>query len=152
VVLDELELHRRTPSLSPILRRKGTPSRALLRSLPPPKIPLGEFAVPHRPRRARPHQRRLVVAPGLPRRSSSRGVAARCVAPPPSPAGAVVSHPLLDRRPRLEREIPLHIFNLSRRSQNRRLSFNESSRTHGPATVDPVYRPWTYSTDFSIER
>jgi hypothetical protein len=26
------------------------------------------------------------------------------------------------------------------------------SWTHGPAAMDPVYRLWTYSTDFSIEK
>jgi hypothetical protein len=63
-VLDEPELRRRMPSPSPCLRKKGTPSRALLQSPPPPKIPLGEFAVPCHPRRARPHRRRLAIAPG----------------------------------------------------------------------------------------
>jgi hypothetical protein len=47
--LDEPELRWRTPSPSPSLRKKGTPSCALLRSLPPPKIPLGEFAVSRHP-------------------------------------------------------------------------------------------------------
>jgi hypothetical protein len=142
-VLDELELHRRTPSPSPSLRKKGTPSHALLQSPPLPKIPLGEFTVPHLPHRARPRRRRLVVAPRLLRRSSGRGAAAWCVVPPPSPAGAAVSRPRHDRRLRLEREIPLHVFNLSRRSENRQLSFNESPWTRGPAAVDPVYGPWT---------
>jgi hypothetical protein len=114
------------PSLSPSLRKKGTLSRTLLQSPPPPKIPLGEFTVPRCPRRARPHRRRLTIAPGPSRQSSGRGTVARCIAPPPSPAGAVVSRPCLDQRPRLEREIPLRVFNLSRRSENRRLSFNES--------------------------
>jgi hypothetical protein len=45
-VLDERELRQRTPSPSWSLRKKGTPSRALLRLPPPPKIPLGEFAIP----------------------------------------------------------------------------------------------------------
>jgi hypothetical protein len=60
--------------------------------------------------------------------------------------------PCVNRQPRLEREIPLRVFNLSCRSENRRLSFNESPWTHGLATVDPVYGPWTYSTDFPIEK
>jgi hypothetical protein len=117
-VLDEPELRRRTPSLSSSLRKKGTPSRTLLRSPPPPKIHLGEFTVPRRPCRDRPRQRRLTVSPGLPRRSSGHGTAARFIAPPPSPARAAVSHPRLDRRPRLECEIPLCDFNLSIRSEN----------------------------------
>jgi hypothetical protein len=146
--LDEPELRRRTPSPSSSLRKKGTPSCALLWSPPPPKIPLNEFIVPRHPLRARPHRRRLTVAPKLPRRRSGRGTAARCIAPPPSLLRVVVSHPRLDQQLRLEREIPLHIFNLSRRSENRRLSFNESPWTHGLAAVDPVYGPWTYSTDF----
>jgi hypothetical protein len=136
-VLDEPKLYQRTPSPLPSLRKKGTLSRALLWSPPPPKIPLGEFIVPRRPRRARPHQRRLAVAPELPHRSSGHGVATRCVAP--QPAGAAVSCSRLDRRPRLEREIPLSVFNLSHRFENRQLSFNESSRTRGLAAVDPIY-------------
>jgi hypothetical protein len=151
-VLDKLELHRRMPSPSPSLRKKGTLSRALLRSPPPPKIPLGEFTVLHRHQRSRPHRRRLTVAPGLPHRSSSHGAAARCVVPPLSPAGAVVSRPCLDRRSRLEREILHHIFNLSCRPENRRLSFNDSPWTRALAAVDLVYGPCTYSTDFSIEK
>jgi hypothetical protein len=151
-VLDEPELRRRVPSPSPRLRKKGTPSRTLLQSPPLPMIPLGWLTVPRHPHRARPHRRRLAVAPGLPRRSSGRGVTAQCIAPPPSLTGAAMSHPRLDQRPRLEREIPLRVFNLSCRSENRRLSFNESPWTHGPAVVDPVYGPWTYSTDFSIEK
>jgi hypothetical protein len=138
-VLDKPKLCQRMPSPLPSLRKKGTPSRALLWSPPPPKIPLGEFAIPRHPRRARPRQRRLVVAPRLPHRSSGHGVATRCVAP--QPAGAAVSRSCLDRRPRLEREIPLRVFNLSRRFENRRLSFNESPGTRGPAAVDPIYRP-----------
>jgi hypothetical protein len=55
VVLDELKLHQRTLPLSPSLREKGSTSLPLFRSPPPPKIPLGEFVVPCRPRRARPH-------------------------------------------------------------------------------------------------
>jgi hypothetical protein len=106
VVLDEPELHRRTLSPSPSLRKKGTPSRALLRSPPLPKIPLGEFIVPRHPHRARPHRERLVVAPGPPCRSSGRGTAARCITPPLSPAGAVVSHPHIDQRPRLDHRYP----------------------------------------------
>jgi hypothetical protein len=145
-VLDELELHRRMPSPSPSLRKKGTPLRALLRLPLLPKIPLGEFTVPRCPRRARSRWRRLTVVLGLPRRSSSRGTTARCVVP--SPAGATVSRPCLDRRSRLEREIPLRVFNLSRRSENQRLPFNESPWIRGPAAVDPVYILCTYSTDF----
>jgi hypothetical protein len=140
------------PSPLSSLRKKGTPSRALLRSSPPPKIPLSEFAIPRHPRRGRPHRRRLVVALGLPHRSSGRGAATRCVAPPPSSTGAAVSHPCLDRRPRLECEIPLRVLNRSRRSENRQLSSNESPWTRGPAVVDPVYGPWTHYTDFSIEK
>jgi hypothetical protein len=151
-VLDEPELRRRTPSPSLSSRKKGTPSRALLRSLPLPKIPLGELVVPRLPHRARPHRRRFTKAPGLPRGSSGRGTAARCVAPLPSAIKAAVGRPCLDRRPRLEREIPLCIFHLSRRSENRRLSFNESLWTDELAAVDPVYGPWTYFTDFSIEK
>jgi hypothetical protein len=49
VVLDEPELHRRMLSPLSSLRKKGTPSRTLLRSLSPPKIPLGEFVIPRRP-------------------------------------------------------------------------------------------------------
>jgi hypothetical protein len=113
---------------------------------------LGEFTVPRHPRRARPRRRRLTIAPGLPHQSSGRGAAAQCIAPLPLPIGAAVSRPRLDRRPRLEREIPLRVFNLSRRSENWQLSFNESPWTRGPAAVDPVYRPWTYSTDFLIEK
>jgi hypothetical protein len=140
VVLDELKLHRRTLSSSPSQRKKGSPSLALLRSPPPPKIPLGECIIPRHPRRARPHRRRLAIAPGPPRRSSGRGATAPCIMSPPSPTGATVSRPHLDRRPRIEREIPLRIFNLSRRSENQRLSFNESPWTRGPP-------PWTWSTD-----
>jgi hypothetical protein len=81
VVLDELELHRAMLSPSPSLRKKGTPSRALLHSPPPPKIPLGEFAIPRRP-----YREKLIVAPGPPR--------------------AAVSQPRLDRRPRLNRRYP----------------------------------------------
>jgi hypothetical protein len=74
------------------------------------------------------------------------------VAPPPSPAGAAVSCPHLDRRLRLEREIPLCVLNRGRRSENRQLSFNEILWTRGPAVVDPIYGPWTYSTDFSLQK
>jgi hypothetical protein len=74
------------------------------------------------------------------------------VVSPPSPAGAAVSRPRLDRRPRFEREIPLHVFDLSRRSKKRWLSFNESQWTRGLAIVDPVYGPWTYFIGFSIEK
>jgi hypothetical protein len=140
------------PSPSSSLRKKGTASRALLRSPPLRKIPLGEFTVPRYPRRARPRRRRLTIAPGLPRQSSGCGATDRCVAPPPSPAEAAMSHPRLDRRPRLEGEIPLRIFNLNRRSDNQQLSFKESLWTCGPTVVDPVYVPWTYSIDFSIEK
>jgi hypothetical protein len=104
VVLDEPELHRRTPSPSPSLRKKGTPSHALLRSPSPPKFPLGEFVIPRHPRKARPHRERLVVAPELPCWSSGRGTTARCTAPPPSPTGAVMCHPCLDQRLRLDQE------------------------------------------------
>jgi hypothetical protein len=151
-VLDEPELRQRMPSPSSSFRKKGTSSRAPLRSPLPPKIPLGEFTVLRRPHRARPRQRRLTVALGLPHRRSGYGAAARCVAPPPSLVGAAVRRPRLDQRSRLEREISLHVFNLSRRSENRRLSFNENPWTRGPSTMDPVYGPWTYSTDFSIEK
>jgi hypothetical protein len=96
------------------LEEEGTPSRALLRSPLPPKMPLGEFTNPRRPRRARPRRRRLAVAPGLPHQCSGHGATARCVTPPPSSARATVSRPRLDQQPRLEREIPLHIFNLNR--------------------------------------
>jgi hypothetical protein len=48
-VLDELELRWRTPSPSSCLRKKGTPSHALLWSPPSPKIPLGEFTIPCHP-------------------------------------------------------------------------------------------------------
>jgi hypothetical protein len=139
-VLDELELCRRTPSPSSSLRKKGAPSRALLRSPPPPKIPLGEFTIPRRPRRARPRRRRLTVALGLPHRSSGRGTADQCVAPPPSLARVAVSRPRLDRWPRLEREIPLRILIRGRRSENQRLSFIEIPWTHGPAAVDLFHR------------
>jgi hypothetical protein len=96
-VLDEPELHQRTLSPSLGLRKKGTPSRALLQSPPPPKTPLGEFAIPRCPHRARPHRERLVVAPRPPRRRSGRGTAAQCVVPLPSQGKAVVNHPRLDR-------------------------------------------------------
>jgi hypothetical protein len=42
VVLDKLELHQRMLSPSPSLRKKDTPSCALLRSPSPLKNPLGE--------------------------------------------------------------------------------------------------------------
>jgi hypothetical protein len=66
VVLDEPEPHRRTLSQSPSLRKNDTPSRALLRSSLPPKIPLGEFIVPRHPHRARPRREMLAVALGPP--------------------------------------------------------------------------------------
>jgi hypothetical protein len=53
VVLDKPELHWRMLSPSPSLRKKDTP--------------LGEFIVQLCPRRARPLQERLVVAPRPPR-------------------------------------------------------------------------------------
>jgi hypothetical protein len=147
VVLDEPKLHRRTLSPSPSLRKKGTTSHALLRSPLPPKIPLGEFAIPHHPRRARPRRERLPIAPGPPRRSSGRGIAAWCVTPPPLPAGAAVSRPHLDERPRLEDQIPFDSFNPSRRSSDGRSWFNEVSMDpwtgrHGPGlrTVDLFHR------------
>jgi hypothetical protein len=93
-----------SPSLS--LRKKDTPSVALLRSLPPPKTTLGEFAIPCHPHRAKPRQEWLVVAPGPPHRSRGHGIATRCIAPLPSPAEAVVCHPRLDQRPRLDRRNP----------------------------------------------
>jgi hypothetical protein len=71
--------------------------RALLQSPSLPRTPLGEFVVPRRPHRARSHQERLTIAPGLPHWSKGHSSAARCVAPPPSPTGAVVSHPRLDQ-------------------------------------------------------
>jgi hypothetical protein len=49
VVLDEPKLHRRTLSPSLSLRKKGTPSCALLQSSLPPKIPIGEFIVSRHP-------------------------------------------------------------------------------------------------------
>jgi hypothetical protein len=143
--------HRELPSL-PKIEASQPPSCALLWSLPPPRTPLGEFVVPCRPCRARPHRQRLAVAPGLPHRSKGHGSTVRCITPPPSPAGAAVSCPHLDRRPRLEREIPLCVLNRGRRSENRQLSFNEILWTRGPAVVDPVYGPWTYSTDFSLQK
>jgi hypothetical protein len=79
-----------------------SPSRALLRSPPPPKTPLGEFVVPHHPRRAKTHRERLVDALGVPRWSRGHGATSRCVASSSSPAGPTVSHPLLDQRPRLD--------------------------------------------------
>jgi hypothetical protein len=121
VVLDDPELHRRTLSPSLSLRKKGTPLRALLRSPPPPNIPTGEFTVPRRPRRARPHRERLAVVPGPPHRSSGRGAAARCVAPPPSLTGATVSRPRLDRRPRLDHKCPFILIKSE--------PFNQSSMT-----------------------
>jgi hypothetical protein len=78
----------------------------MLQSLPPPKIPLGEFTVPPDPHRASPHRERLVVALGPPHRSSSYGTAARCIAPPPSLVGAAMSRPRLDRWPILDRRYP----------------------------------------------
>jgi hypothetical protein len=121
VVLDEPELHRRMLSPSSSLRKKGTPSRTLLQSPPPPKIPLGEFAVPRHPRRARPHRERFAVAPKPPRQSSGRGATARCVAPPPSSARATVSHPRLDRQPKLDRRYPFVLIKSK--------MFNQSSMT-----------------------
>jgi hypothetical protein len=123
-VLDKPELHQRMLSSSMCLRKKGTLSHALLRSPPPPKIPLGQFTVLRHPRRARPCRERLTIAPGPPRRSSGRGATTRCVTPPPSPAGAAVSHPRLDRWPRLDRRysfllIKSESFNQSLMSQVR---------------------------------
>jgi hypothetical protein len=82
--------------------RRTPPLHALLRSPSPPKSPLCEFIVSHSPRRAGPHQERLAVAPGPPRRSRGHGAATRCITPPPSPVGAVMSRPCLDQRPRLD--------------------------------------------------
>jgi hypothetical protein len=118
MVLDELELLRRTLAPSPSLRKKGTPSPALLRS-PPPKTPLGEFTIPRHPHRARPHRESLTVAPRSPHRSSGRGATTRCVAPPPSLAGAAVSHPRLDWWPRLDHRYPFVLIKSE--------SFNQSS-------------------------
>jgi hypothetical protein len=73
------------------------PSCALLWLSPPPKITLGEFAIPRRQWRARPRRERLVVVPGLPRR-------VRAKASPPSRVGATVSHPCLDQRSRFDQE------------------------------------------------
>jgi hypothetical protein len=41
---------------------------------------------------------------------------------------------------------PFGWVNPGRRSDRQRFSFNELRWSHGPATVDPVYRPLTYST------
>jgi hypothetical protein len=60
--------------------------------------------------------------------------------------------PCVNRRPRLECEIPLLILKLGHRFENRRISFNESPWTRGPVAVDPVYGPWTYSIGFAIEK
>jgi hypothetical protein len=152
VVLDEPELHRRTPSPLLSLRKKGTPSHALLRSPPPPKIPLGRFAVLRHPCSARPHQERLVVAPRPPYRCSGHDTATRCVALPLSPVEAAVSHPHLDQRPRLDQEDTPSRFNLSRRLLSRRPPFNEVMWTRGLAAVDPVYGLCTYSINFAIEK
>jgi hypothetical protein len=130
VVLDKPELHRRTLSPSLSLRKKGTPSRTLLRSLPPPKIPLGELTVPRRPRMARPHWERLVVAPGPPHRRSGRGAAARCVTPLPSPVGAAVTHPHLDRRPRFDHRYPFILIKSE--------LFNQSSMTQVRYWIDKI--------------
>jgi hypothetical protein len=65
---------------------------------------------------------------------------------------SVCRRPRVNRRPRLEREIPLQVLNRGRRSENRQLSFNESLWTRGPAAVDPVCGPWTYSTSFLMEK
>jgi hypothetical protein len=150
-VLDAPELRQRTPSPSSSLRKKGTIARTAPVAAAT-QDPCRWVHHPAPPRRARARRRRLTVAPGLPRRSSSHGAAARCIASPPSSAGAVVSYPRLDRRPRLECEIPLQVFILSRRFENRRLSFNESPWTRGLAAMDPVYGLWTYSSDFSIQK
>jgi hypothetical protein len=122
------------------------PSRALLRSLPSPKTPVGEFAVLRRPCRARPRRERLAIAPEPPHRSRGHGAATLCVALPSSPAGAVVSHPRLDQRPRLDQEDTLDVFNLSRRLLSRRPPFIEVPWTGGPErrgsglrTVDLFY-------------
>jgi hypothetical protein len=98
MVLDEPKLHRRMLSLSSSLRKKATPSRAMLWSLSPPKTPLGEFAIPHHPRRVRPHRERLAVAPGRPTRVAAVA--------PPSSAVAAVSRPRLDWWSRLDRWYP----------------------------------------------
>jgi hypothetical protein len=65
---------------------------------------------------------------------------------------SVCRRPCVNRRPRLEREIPLRVLNHACRSENRQLSFNESPWTRGPVAVDLVYGPWTYSIGFPIEK
>jgi hypothetical protein len=122
MVLDEPELQRMMLSTSPSLRKKGTPSRALLQSPSPPKTPLGEIVVPHHPRRPRPHRESLAVALKPPRWWSGHGAAARCIAPPPSPTGAAMSHPDLDHWPRLDHRYPFvliksELFNQSSMAQ-----------------------------------
>jgi hypothetical protein len=74
------------------------------------------------------------------------------MAPPLSPVGAAVSRPRVDQWLRLDQEDTPSHFYLSCRSLSRQPSFNEVPWTRGPAVVDPVYGPWTYSTYFSIEK
>jgi hypothetical protein len=130
MVLDEPELHRRMLSLSLSLRQKGTPSRAMLRSPPPPKTPLGEFTILRRPRRAKPCHERLIVAPRPPHQGSGRGTTARCVVLPLSPVGAVVSRPRLDRRPRLDHWYPFILIKSE--------SFKKSSMAQVRYSIDKI--------------
>jgi hypothetical protein len=118
------------PSEDALTIAEGTPSHALLRSQPPPKTPLGEFTIPRRPRRARVRRERLVVAPEPPHRSRGRGTAAWCVVPPSSLAGAAVSHPLLDRWPRLDRRYPFALIKYE--------PFNQSSMTQVCYWIDKI--------------
>jgi hypothetical protein len=69
----------------------------------------------------------------------------------PLPHGLNPRCPSQKQRPRLDQKW-FGTFNLSLRSGNRRPSFDEVPWTLVPATVDPVYRPWTYSMTFSIEK
>jgi hypothetical protein len=104
LLLDAGESPHRELLPSPKIGASKPLSRALLRSPPPPKTTLGEFATLCCLRRARPHWERLTVATGLPPRSKGHDAAARCDTPPLSLAEAAVSHSHLDQRPRLDQE------------------------------------------------
>jgi hypothetical protein len=95
-----------SPSMSPKVGASRPVSRALLRSPPPFEDPLGEFPWMRHVHRVKPRRKWCPVARATPGSGE----------PPPWPH---LSHPCLDRRPKLDRRYPFVLIKSE--------SFNQSS-------------------------